>query len=178
MSLTQVAYTSRNVIKYGGIGLVGFLFFWWGIGAAIKAYQKANPPYVAPTVRYGVIDKVFFPEKEFQKKEFTAELPDDTFPKYKDQAKIYVIYRSKSIIGALEEGKKQRCHELLTEPKRNRCGNICFQRSKYRQKSNDECSPSSFKMSYPYLMDQLLPTEQMPTEQAIITARLSRTRER
>ena len=106
MSLTSVAYTSRNVIKYGGVGLVGFLFFYWGMGLAIKAYQMAHPPYVAPTVRYGVIDKVFFPEKEFQKKEFVAELPNDAFPSYKDQANVYFIYRSKSIIGALDEGKK------------------------------------------------------------------------
>ena len=173
MSLTQVAYTSRNVIKYGGIGLVGFLFFWWGIGAAIKAYQKANPPYVAPTVRYGVIDKVFFPEKEFQKKEFTAELPDDTFPKYKDQAKIYVIYRSKSIIGALEEGKKTAAAmNFLTEPKETGVGIYVFNDPNTGRSLTMNVLQSSFKMSYPYLTDQLLLNpEQMPNkEQAIITA--------
>jgi len=173
MSLTQVAYTSRNAIKYGGIGLVGFLFFYWGMGLAIKEYKRRNPPYVEPTVRYGVIDKVFFPEKEFQKKEFEYELPNDTFPKYKDQAKVYVIYRSKSIIGALEEGKKTAATmNFLSEPKETGIGIYVFNDSNTGKSLTMNVLQSSFKLSYPYLTDQLLLNpEQMPNkEQAISTA--------
>lgn len=173
MSLTQVAYTSRKVIKYGGIGLVGFLFFWWGFVAAIKAYQKAHPPYIAPTVRYGVIDKVFFPEKEFQKKEFVAELPNDSFPGYKDQANVYFIYRSKSIIGALEEGKKTAASmNFVNEPKEIGIGIYVFNDSNTGRSLTMNVLQSSFKLSYPYLTDQLLLNpEQMPNkEQAINTA--------
>lgn len=173
MSLTQVAYTSRNVIKYGGIGLVGFLLFYSGMGIAIKAYRVAHPPYVAPTVRYGVIDKVFFPEKEFQKKEFVAELPDDTFPKYKDQAKVYFIYRSKSIIGALEEGKNTAAAmNFLSEPKETGIGIYVFNDNNTSRSLTMNVLQSSFKMSYPYLTDQLLLNpEQMPnTERAISMA--------
>lgn len=173
MSLTQVAYTSRNAIKYGGIGLVGFLFFYSGMGLAIKEYKRRNPPYVEPTVRYGVIDKVFFPEKEFQKKEFEYELPNDTFPKYKDQAKVYVIYRSKSIIGALEEGKKTAATmNFLSEPKETGIGIYVFNDSNTGRSLTMNVLQSSFKLSYPYLTDQLLlNSEQMPNkEQAISTA--------
>ena len=173
MSLTQVAYTSRNAIKYGGIGLVGFLFFYSGMGLAIKEYKRRNPPYVEPTVRYGVIDKVFFPEKEFQKKEFEYELPNDTFPKYKDQAKVYVIYRSKSIIGALEEGKKTAATmNFLSEPKETGIGIYVFNDSNTGRSLTMNVLQSSFKLSYPYLTDQLLLNpEQMPNkEQAISTA--------
>jgi len=67
-SLTQVAYTSRNVIKYGGVGLVVFIFLWWGLTTAIKAYQAAHPPYMAPTVRFGILDKIYFPDKDFERK--------------------------------------------------------------------------------------------------------------
>jgi hypothetical protein len=172
-SLTQVAYTSRNVIKYGGIGLVGFLFLWWGIGGAIKAYQKAHPPYVAPTVRWGVIDKVFFPEKEFQKKEFVAELPNDTFPKYQDQAKVYFIYRSKSIIGALEEGKKTAAlMGFVSEPKEVGIGVYLFNDNNTGRSLTMNVLQSSFKLSYPYLTDQLLlnPEEMPDKETAINTA--------
>ncbi len=173
MSLTQVAYTSRNVIKYGGIGLVGFLFFYWGMGIAIKAYQTAHPPYVAPTVRYGVIDKVFFPEKEFQKKEFVAELPNDSFPNYKDQANVYFIYRSKSIIGALDDGKKTAAMmNFVSEPKETGIGIYVFDDNNTGRSLTMNVLQSSFKMSYPYLTDQLLLNpEQMPNkEQAISTA--------
>lgn len=173
MSLTQVAYTSRKVIKYGGIGLVGFLFFWWGLGVAVKAYQKAHPPYVAPTVRYGVIDRVFFPEKEFQKKEFVAELPNDSFPNYKDQANVYFIYRSKSIIGALEDSKKTAASmNFVNEPREIGIGIYVFNDSNTGRSLTMNVLQSSFKLSYPYLTDQLLLNpEQMPNkEQAIITA--------
>ena len=84
-SLTYVAHVSRRVIKFGGIGLISFLFLWSGLTAAIKAYRAAHPPYVAPTVRFGTLNKIVFPEKNFEKKNFTAELPNDRFPKYKDQ---------------------------------------------------------------------------------------------
>jgi len=173
MSLTSVAYTSRNVIKYGGVGLVGFLFFYWGMGLAIKAYQMAHPPYVAPTVRYGVIDKVFFPEKEFQKKEFVAELPNDAFPSYKDQANVYFIYRSKSIIGALDEGKKTAASmNFFSEPKEIGIGIYVFNDTNTGRSLTMNVLQSSFKLSYPYLTDQLLLNpEQMPNkEQAIETA--------
>lgn len=172
-SLTQVAYTSRRVIKYGGVGLVGFLFLWWGLGAAIKIYKAAHPPYVAPTVRYGVIDKVFFPEKEFQKKEFVAELPNDSFPKYSDQAKVYFIYRSKSIIGALEEGIKTAASMgFVNEPKEAGIGVYLFNDSNTGRSLTMNVLQSSFKLSYPYLTDQLLLNpEQMPNkEEAISTA--------
>jgi hypothetical protein len=32
-------------------------------------------------------------EKEFTKKSFVKELPNDTFPKFSDQAKVFIIYR-------------------------------------------------------------------------------------
>ena len=59
-SLTQVAYVSRRIIKYGGVGLLGLMVVWWGLVAAVKAYQEAHPPYVAPSVRYGILPKIVF----------------------------------------------------------------------------------------------------------------------
>ena len=65
-SLTYTAYTSRKLIKYGGSGLIAFVIL-WSIGAtSIKAYKAAHPTYVAPTVRYGVLPKIVFPDKEFE----------------------------------------------------------------------------------------------------------------
>ena len=171
-SLTQVAYVSRRVIKYGGIGLVGFLFFWWGLTASIKAYQEAHPPYVAPTVRFGTLGKIVFPEKTFEKKNFTAELPNDSFPSYSDQANVYVIYRSKSALGALEEGKKiAAAMGFTTEPREVATGQYLFNDSISGRSLTMNVLESSFKLSYPYLSDQmLLNPEQMPSKEQAISA--------
>lgn len=173
MSLTQVAYTSRNVIKYGGIGLVGFLFLWWGIGAGIKAYQASHPPYVAPVCSFGEIDKIVFPQKEFSKKTFATELANDKFPKYKDQANVYVIYRSKSPLGALEEGKKTAAlMGFINEPREINTGIYAFNDTNTGRSLTMNVLESSFILSYPYLSDQLLLNpDQMPSkDEAISTA--------
>jgi len=106
MSLTQTADTSRNLIKYGGAGLVAFVLLWSIASTAIKAYKVAHPAYVAPTVRYGILPKNIFPTKDFTKKNFTFEFTNDVTPSFDDQAKVYIIYRSTTEILALEEAKE------------------------------------------------------------------------
>lgn len=169
-TLTYVAYVSRRIIKYGGFGLIAFLFFWWGLTASIAAYRKAHPPYSAPTVRFGTLGKIVFPEKSFEKKNFVTELADDKFPKYKDQANVYVIYRSKSPLGALEESKKTA--SLIgfnNEPREVATGIYLFTDSVGGKSLTMNVLESSFIMSYPYLSDQLLLNpDQMPSKDEAI----------
>ncbi|HEX8924069.1 MAG TPA: hypothetical protein VF828_05050, partial [Patescibacteria group bacterium] len=105
-SLTYTAYMSRNIIKYGGIGLAVFTVLWMMGTAAIEAYNKAHPPYVAPTVRYGLLPKIVFPDKQAAKKNFNLELPNDAFPAFKDQARVYFIPRPDNNFLALEIDRK------------------------------------------------------------------------
>jgi hypothetical protein len=169
-TLTYVAYVSRRIIKYGGVGLIAFLFFWWGLTASIAAYRKAHPPYSAPTVRFGILGKIVFPEKTFEKKNFTAELADDKFPKYKDQANVYVIYRSKSALGALEESKKTAAlMGFNNEPREVATGIYLFTDTVSNKSLKMNVLESSFTMSYPYLSDQLLLNpDQMPSKDEAI----------
>ena len=169
-TLTYVAYVSRRIIKYGGVGLVIFLISWWGLTAAIAAYQAAHPPYTAPTVRFGNIGKIVFPEKTFEKKNFVAELADDKFPQYKDQANVYVIYRSKSVLGALEESKKTAALIGFTnEPREVATGIYLFTDNVSGKSLKMNVLESSFTMSYPYLSDQLLLNpDQMPSKDEAI----------
>lgn len=170
-SLTEVAYASRKIIKFGGLGMGVFLLLWVGVGAAIKAYQRAHPPYVAPTVRFGVLDKIVFPQKEFQKRNFVAELPNDEFPKFKDQANVYVIYRPKSMVMALEFGKKTAAlMDFTGEPQQISTGVYRFSDSARSSNLEMNVLESSFKMSYPYLTDQLLQNpEKMPSREEAIS---------
>jgi len=151
---------------------VAFIFVWWGLVTAVKAWQAAHPPYVAPTVRFGILDKVVFPEKELSKKNFTAELANDKFPDYRDQANVYVIYRSKSAVGALEESKKTAAlMSFNKEPREISTGNYLFNDTVSGRSLTMNVLESSFKLSYPYLSDQmLLNPEKMPSQDEAISS--------
>lgn len=170
-SLTEVAYVSRRVIKYGGAGVIVFLFFWWGLVAAVKAYKAAHPAYVAPTVSFGIIPKIVFPDKSFEKKTFTTEMANDALPSFSDQANVYVIYRSKSVLGALEENKKTAALLGFTnEPSEVSTGVYKFDDSVSGKTLTMNVLENSFKLSYPYLSDQLLQNpEEMPSKENAIT---------
>ena len=103
MSLTQTAYTSRRLIKFGGIGIVAFSLLWVIVTTSYNLYRSRNPVYIAPTVKYGVLPRIVFPEKEKVNKSFNFELAGDAVPKFSDQAKVYVIYRPNTTFLALQE---------------------------------------------------------------------------
>jgi len=105
-SLTYTAYVTRNTIRYGGIGVGIFTLLWFVTTAGIAAYKAAFPVKVPPDLKYGILPRVVFPEKEYVKKSFKQEFPDDTYPKFSDQARVYFIARPISTFLALEEDKK------------------------------------------------------------------------
>ena len=170
-TLTHTAYVSRNIIKFGGVGVLGLVGIYWILGIAWNAYVAAHPPYIAPTVRFGILPKIIFSEKQKDNKTFTAELPNDAFPKFKDQAKVYVIYRSKSVIGALEEAKKTAgLIGFPSEPNEIGTGIYEFNDNLSNRKLTMNVLADSFKLSYNYLSDQtLLNPESMPDKAEAIS---------
>jgi len=170
-TLTYTAYISRKIIKYGGFGVLGLVVVYWAIGLAWAAYIAANPPYVAPTVRFGILPKIVFSQKTISKKEFALELPNDAFPKFKDQANVYVIYRSKSVIGALEEAKKTA--ELIgfkTQPTEQGTGIYKFDDALSNRTLTMNVLADSFKLNYDYLNDQtLLNPENLPNKEEAVS---------
>ncbi len=171
MSLTYTAYVARRIIKYGGSGLVAFTVLWMGTTAAIKAYRAAHPPYLAPTVRYGILTKTVFPEKQFEKKEFVLELPNDSFPSFKDQAKVYVVYRPINTFLALEQETKTAKGLRFTAKPIERgqgTGVYEFKNDQLGQTLIINVLDGSFKMSYPYLSDQLLAVGTAPDKKKAV----------
>jgi hypothetical protein len=152
------------------VGLIAFLFFWWGLTSAIKAYQKAHPAYVAPTTYFGVLPKIVFPDKSFTKKTFTVQMPNDNLPTFSDQANVYVIYRSKSVLGALAENTKTAV--LLGfngDPSEVSTGVYQFDDKVTNKSLVMNVLENSFKLSYPYLSDQLLQNpDAMPSKEGAI----------
>ena len=170
-SLTQTAYVTRNLIKYGGAGIIALIVLQWGISTAITAYLKAHPPYVPPTVRYGKISKIVFPTKETKSITFTKELPNDAFPKVSDQAKVYVVYRPVNSLLALDEDTKTAVALGFTsQGVETNTGIYQWTNQLTSQVLTINVLDGSFEMKYPYENDQLLQNpEKMPSNQEAIS---------
>jgi hypothetical protein len=174
MSLTQTAYTSRRIIKYGGIGMVVFSILWSVSVLAYKAWLAAHPPYVAPTVKYGILARLVFPERNIpSNKNFTLELANDAMPKFSDQAKVYVIYHPNTTFLALEEDKKvAAAFGFTNEPTEIETGVYKFINNKENKTLVINVTTGDFTITYPYTSDQMLLTpDKMPSKtEALATA--------
>lgn len=172
MSLTYTAWVSRRLIKYGGLGIGIFTIFYILISAGISAWMAAHPPYIPPEVKFGVLPKTVFPDKQFSKKNFTAQLPNDTFPSFKDQAKVYMIVRPDNTFLALDQDTKTAKNMNFSDkPSQVRYGVYEFKNNNLNQTLTMNVLDGSFLMKYPYSSDQLLLNpEQMPSDREAITA--------
>lgn len=170
MSLTRTAFVSRQIIKFGGIFVIGFSLLWSLSAAGIKAYRAKYPPYQPPTIRYGIIPKVKFPDKNFEKKQFTFEFANDKVPKFGDQAKVFVVYKPNSSFLALDYYSKIASNLGFTsKPIEVQTGVFEFRNDNLNQKLTINVLDGSFLMKYPYENDQLLfYPENMPGKEAAI----------
>lgn len=165
-SLTYTAYASRQMIKYGGFGLISFVLL-WSIGSiSIKAYKAAHPKYIPPTVRYGVLPKMIFPDKPKNPKDFSFEFANDKTPMFSDQAKVYITYRSTTKILALEQAKEvAKQFSFETEPAEISEGVYEFKNSKTNKILNMNVLEGNFNLKYPYLNDSsILEAKDVPNK--------------
>ena len=172
MSLTQTAYTSRRLIKYGGIGIVAISILWSLSTLVYKAYLTANPPHVSPTVKYGLLPRLVFPEKNFTTdKKFTFEFSNDAVPKFSDQAKVYVIYKPNTTFLALEEDTKTAAaFGFNGEPTEIETGIYRFTNDKVNKTLVVNVTTGDFTVTYPYTSDQMLLTpDKMPSKSEAIS---------
>lgn len=88
-TLTEASVTARKVIKFGAIGFVGITILWYLGIALIKYYQKMYPPPLpSPTVEFGQLPKINFPESATRPK-LVLELPTGGLPMFVDRMRIY-----------------------------------------------------------------------------------------
>ncbi len=169
MSLTQTAYMTRNLIKYGGSSLVALVLL-WSIGvAAIKIYKAANPPYLAPTVKYGILPKNVFPTKEFTTKKFSFEFINDLTPVFNDQEKVYIIYRSTVEILALEEAKSVAKEFGFKDEPAEISKNVYEFKNNKNKTLTMNVLKGDFNLKYSYANDpSVLNAENMPTKDIAI----------
>lgn len=172
MSLTQTAYTSRKIIKFGGFGVLAIILI-WNVGVfLIKYYKNRNAKPTPAIMAYGILPKMVFLEQKTEPKTFTFELPGDVIPNYGDQSRVYVIYRSNVSILALEEDKKTAAGFGFTfEPVEieGKPGIYVFTNNVLNETLTVNVLTGDFELKYPYLSDQLLlNSEELPTKDSAI----------
>lgn len=107
-SLTETAYLTRRIIKFGAIGLVSFIALRAILINAIAYYKKLNPPPPPPpTVAFQYLEKIPFPEQEEKKLKYTLQLPTAEFPEFSDRAKVFLMPYKRSTFSVWDEARKQ-----------------------------------------------------------------------
>lgn len=108
-SLSQTAFWTRLIIKWGAIAILILTVgkFAWGIGIGI--YESFfPPPPPPPTVLFGKLPPINFSEKKPVEApiELKLELPEGDLPKTPGALPVYVINKSSAFLGALDDARK------------------------------------------------------------------------
>lgn len=109
-ALTNISITSRKIIRYG-IYLILFLvvgrIF---LNAGISIYKKLFPaPPPPPTVKYGKLSKIPFPQNGISAKlTYTLETPDGNLPtNIPTQTKVYFMPKTSANLLSLDAAKSK-----------------------------------------------------------------------
>ena len=93
-SLTRIAITARKTIRYGIFLIIFLVVGKFLLDTGIAIYKKAFPaPPPPPTVKYGKLTKIPFPENSFTVKlTYTLETPEGGLPSnIPTQAKVFFM---------------------------------------------------------------------------------------
>ena len=103
-TLTETAQTARKAIKVGGLLIGVILFIKFGIFVYNTYLKVANPPPpIPPTVEFGKLPSINFPEKLHPELTLRLETPTGGTPNLGDRATVYLMPTFRSHFGALDE---------------------------------------------------------------------------
>lgn len=90
--LTQVAITARKAVRYTIFAVILLMVGKVVLDLTVGIYKKIFPaPPPPPTVKWGRLPKLEFPEFTKVNLTYTLETPEGDFPKLPDQAKVYFM---------------------------------------------------------------------------------------
>jgi len=106
-TLTEVAYVSRNVIKYSGVVLVAYIFLQAALMFGIQLYRQLNPPPPQPpSMGFGYIPALKFPNNGTYTYTFNLQTPDGKFPIFPDRTNVFYVPPQKVSLFAYAEAEK------------------------------------------------------------------------
>jgi hypothetical protein len=106
-NLTQASSVSRLGIKWGVIGLVGLMVGRMVIGGLITWYKNTHPVVLPPTVGFGVIPPITFPENESPKLTYKLETISGTVPELATQADVFLMPSTRPNLLAMDRSIKE-----------------------------------------------------------------------
>lgn len=107
-TLTETAYYARQMIKYGGIGLVVFLLLRAGLILGVGYWRKLHPPPPPPPdVLFGKLPGLSFPQETQPILAYTLETVTGTTPDLGDRARVYFMPIRTANLLALDKMKQQ-----------------------------------------------------------------------
>lgn len=107
-TLTETAYLTRRIIKYG-VAFAVFLIFLriaWTVGFSVYRHFFPPPP-PEPTVAFGKLPALPFPEKEQVNYSFTLETPTGQLPTMPLAANVYFMPQATSSFLDLEDATRK-----------------------------------------------------------------------
>ncbi len=107
--LTQIAVTARKVIRYGIYFIVFLTVGKIVLDLSIGIYKKIfPPPPPAPTVKFGKLPKIVFPDNKITAKfNYVLETAEGDFPKLPTQAKVYFMPKQNPNLLSLDVAREK-----------------------------------------------------------------------
>ncbi len=107
-TLTDVAYKTRQIIKFGSIGIVVFFILKFALGLGLAYWRKLHPaPPAPPTVEFGKLPKIQFPPNQAPTFNYILELPTGDFPDFPDRAKVFIVVDKTASFMAWDKAKQE-----------------------------------------------------------------------
>lgn len=107
ITLTEVTAWGRQGVKWSIIAviamMVGRLFFTSLVAFWKAAHPPAPPP---PTVGFGILPKIKFPEVQNKPKSYSLEIAQSKIPEFSDRAKVFLMLKSTPNLLSDEKAKK------------------------------------------------------------------------
>jgi len=108
-TLTETAFKTRKIVKFGVVGILAFFVLRLGIGIGGAIWKKINPPPPSPpTVSFGKIPKIEFPSKDKPNNlTFKLETGSGQLPSLPDKMNVYFMPYQRPNLLALEKAKQE-----------------------------------------------------------------------
>ena len=93
-TLSYATELSRKALKVGGLSILAFLVVRFAFLSFVAYWKATHPPAPPPpTVGFGVLPKINFPDtdKQLTPQQFVLETKDGRFPDFPDRAKVFLM---------------------------------------------------------------------------------------
>ncbi len=107
-TLTEASIIARKSLRYFIYSIIAIVVLRSLILTAIAIYKKVFPaPPPPPTILFGKLTKLPFPETTKRNLQFTLETPDGAVPALGDQAKVYFMPKTSANLLSLDFAKEK-----------------------------------------------------------------------